>query len=98
VGSGVTANCFHPGFVGSNLGRNNGTLARVVMPLLRPFARTNEKGAETGVYLCASPEVEGVTGQYFFDCQPKRLKSWARSEADAARLWRESERRVGLAA
>lgn len=98
AGSGVTSNCFHPGFVGSNFARNNGLIAGVVMTLLRPLARSNEKGAETGVYLCASPEVEVVTGEYFFDCRPRRLKSWARSEGDAARLWQESERLVGLAA
>jgi retinol dehydrogenase-12 len=98
AGSGVTATCFHPGFVGSNFARNNGVLASIVMPLLRPFARTNEQGAETAIYLCAAPEVEGVTGQYFYDRQPRRLRSWASSETDARRLWQESERLVGLPA
>jgi retinol dehydrogenase-12 len=98
AGSGVTATCFHPGFVGSNFARNNGVLASIVMPLLRPFARTNEQGAETAIYLCAAPEVEGVTGQYFYDRRPRRLRSWASSETDARRLWQESERLVGLPA
>lgn len=98
AGSGVTANCFHPGFVGSNFARNNGLIASIVMPILRPFARTNEQGAETAVYLCAAPDVEGVTGQYFYDCRQKGLKAWARSEPDAQRLWQESERLVGMAA
>ncbi|MGI9627976.1 MAG: SDR family NAD(P)-dependent oxidoreductase, partial [Longimicrobiales bacterium] len=39
-GTGVTADCLHPGFVGSNFARNNGVFARVVMTLLRPFARS----------------------------------------------------------
>ena len=31
------------------------------MNLLRPFSRSPLKGAETGIYLCTSPEVEGKT-------------------------------------
>jgi NAD(P)-dependent dehydrogenase (short-subunit alcohol dehydrogenase family) len=64
-GTGVTANAIHPGFVGSNFAKNNGLLGIAAMTLLRPFARSTEKGAETAVYLCASPEVEDVTGEYF---------------------------------
>jgi NAD(P)-dependent dehydrogenase (short-subunit alcohol dehydrogenase family) len=97
-GTGVTANCFHPGFVGSNLARNNGVLASVGMLALRPFIRSTQKGAATGVYLCASPEVEGVSGEYFFDERVKRVKSWARNEADARRLWEISAQMTGVAA
>jgi NAD(P)-dependent dehydrogenase (short-subunit alcohol dehydrogenase family) len=97
-GSGVTANALHPGFVGSNFARNNGALASVAMLLARPFARSPEKGAETAVYLCCSPEVEGVSGKYFFDKREKWSKSYARNDDDARRLWKVSERMTGLAA
>lgn len=96
-GTGVTANCFHPGFVGSEFARNNGLLASVGMLALRPFIRSPEKGAETGVHLCVSPEVEGLSGEYFFDEKPKRLKSWAQNDDDARRLWEVSERMTGVA-
>lgn len=95
-GSGVTVNCFHPGFVGSNLAVNNGAIARVVMRALRPFARSNDKGAETGIYLCTSPEVEGKSGLYFYNKKPAWPKSYAQNDEDAARLWAESERMTGL--
>jgi NAD(P)-dependent dehydrogenase (short-subunit alcohol dehydrogenase family) len=95
-GSGVTANCFHPGFVGSNLAVNNGALARVVMTALRPFARSNEKGAETGIHLCTSPDVEGMSGQYFYNKKPAWPKSYAQSDEDAARLWQESAKMTGF--
>lgn len=95
-GSGVTVNCLHPGFVGSGFGKNNGRVASFVMTLARPFARSPEKGAETAVYLCASPEVEGATGQYFYDCKPKWPKSYAQSDEDARRLWEVSEQMTGL--
>jgi len=91
VGTGVTANCLHPGFVGSGFGRNNGRIASLAMSLLRPFARSPEKGAETAVYLCSSPEVEGRSGGYYFDCKPKQPRPFACNEDDARRLWEISE-------
>ncbi len=97
-GSGVTVNALHPGFVGSNFARNNGWIGPLAMTLLRPFARSPEKGAETAVYLCASPEVEGRTGLYWFDCKPKHPKRYAQDDEDARRLWEASERMTGLSA
>jgi NAD(P)-dependent dehydrogenase (short-subunit alcohol dehydrogenase family) len=98
AGSGVTANCLHPGFVGSNFAKNNGFVAKAAMTLLKPFARTPEKGAETAVYLCSAPEVEQVSGEYFVDCRSRSPKAFAQSDDDAGRLWEVSERMSGLAA
>jgi NAD(P)-dependent dehydrogenase (short-subunit alcohol dehydrogenase family) len=97
-GSGVTANSLHPGFVASGFGRNNGPIANLLMTLAKPFGRSPEKGAETAVYLCASPEVEGVTGKYFFDCKEKDPLAAAQNDEDASQLWEISERMTGLAA
>jgi NAD(P)-dependent dehydrogenase (short-subunit alcohol dehydrogenase family) len=97
-GTGVTANSMHPGFVGSNFAKNNGLLGIAAMTLLRPFARSPEKGAETAVYLCSSPKVEGVTGEYFQDCKPHRPRPFALDDEDARRLWEVSERMTGFAA
>ena len=96
-GTGVTANSLHPGFVGSNFAKNNGWFASLTMTLLRPFARSPEKGAETAVYLCTAPEVEGITGQYFFDRKAKFPKRYAQSDEAARRLWEASERLTGMA-
>lgn len=98
AGSGVTANCLHPGFVGSNFAKNNGMIASVAMTLLRPFTRSVEKGAETAVYLCTAPEVETVSGEYFYDCKPLQPREFARNDEDARRLWEVSERMCGLSA
>ncbi|MDJ0785649.1 MAG: SDR family oxidoreductase [Myxococcota bacterium] len=86
-GSEVTANCLHPGFVGSNFAANNGTLAAGLMRLLRPFARSTEKGAETAVYLCTAADVEGKTGGYYYDCKPHAPRETALRDEDASRLW-----------
>ena len=53
----VTVNSFHPGMVGSDFAKNNGWVAQVAMTLIKPIARSPLKGAETGIYLCTSPEV-----------------------------------------
>ena len=54
--------------------------------------RLSAKGAETAVYLCSSPEVEGVTGDYFYDCKRHEPRDFARNDEDARRLWEISER------
>jgi len=96
AGTGVTANCLHPGFVGSGFARNNGILGSVGMTLLRPFARSPEKGAESSVYLCCSPEVETVSGQYFFNCKSRAPKDFACNDEDAKRLWDVSMQMSGM--
>jgi NAD(P)-dependent dehydrogenase (short-subunit alcohol dehydrogenase family) len=96
-GTGVTANCLHPGFVGSSLATNNGWYAKLIMLLLRPIARSTDKGAETAIYLCSSPDVEGETAQYFFDKKPKFPKRYAQSDENAQRLWTVSEQMTGVA-
>lgn len=94
----VTAHCLHPGFVASDLGLNNGMVARVVFALGRPFARSPEKGAETVVYLSTAPEVERSSGGYFMDCKPHKPSFAASHDDDALRLWDVSARLVGLSA
>jgi len=95
--TGVTANAFHPGFVGSDFSKNNGRIATLLMTLGRPFARSPEKGAETGVYLCSAPSLVGQSGGYWTDMKQVAPAAYARRDADAARLWEISERLTGLA-
>src|SRR5262245_38676853 len=95
-GSGVTVNALHPGWVGSSLGANNGRAGRWVTRLLRPFARSPEKGAETAIFLACAHEVEGQTGGYWMDCRPHPLHPVAQRDGDAERLWKISAERVGL--
>lgn len=86
-GSGVTANCLHPGAVGTGLAAQNGALARVVMGLLKPFFRSPERGAVGAIHLALAPEVEQVSGEYFIDRRIGRPRPWAQDDAAARRLW-----------
>jgi NAD(P)-dependent dehydrogenase (short-subunit alcohol dehydrogenase family) len=93
-GTGVTANVLHPGFVASNFARegDTGALGNLAMIAGRPFAVSPAKGAETSVFLASSPQVDGVTGQYFAKCTLAKTSA-AGADADAAlRLWTESEK------
>jgi NAD(P)-dependent dehydrogenase (short-subunit alcohol dehydrogenase family) len=93
-GTGVTANCFHPGVVATGFNHNNGWLQSAIMSVVRLFSRTPEKGAETLVWLANSPGVADQNGIYFVDCQAA-VPSFAAQDTDAARrLWNVSEEQV----
>jgi NAD(P)-dependent dehydrogenase (short-subunit alcohol dehydrogenase family) len=95
-GTRVTANCFHPGLVATGFNRNNGLLMNLGMTLLRPVARSPEKGAKTLVWLATSPAVAHVSGVYFFD-QEQTLPSPEAQDTDTARrLWEISERQCAI--
>lgn len=94
----VTANALHPGFVASHFGKNNGFLARALMPvaLLAGRAISEEAGAKTSVYLASSPEVEGVTGKYFVECKEAPSSEASHDEKAMITLWEISSRMAGL--
>ena len=94
AGSGVTANCFHPGGVATRLGQSDTGWTRVIGRLTRLFLRTPEEGAATGVWLASSPDLNGVSGRYFADEREKQPAKFARDDAAAKRLWDVSEELV----
>lgn len=96
-GSRVTVNALHPGFVATRFGHAN-AFFRLAMGAMRPFQRSIDKGSRTPIYLCASPEVENVSGEYFADCRVVRPSRWALDAAAAQRLWQLSAQLVGEAA
>jgi NAD(P)-dependent dehydrogenase (short-subunit alcohol dehydrogenase family) len=95
-GSGVTVNAVHPGFVATNIGSDNGWLVNQVMKVVHLFGRSPKQGAETVVYLASSPEVEGVSGKYFFDKQPIETSAISYDRKTAQRLWKVSAQMTGL--
>jgi NAD(P)-dependent dehydrogenase (short-subunit alcohol dehydrogenase family) len=97
AGTGVTANCLHPGFVATRFGDSAGGPIRVGIAIAkRLFALSPEEGAKTLVYLASSPEVEGRSGGYYRDCLPAVPSAQAQSEENARRLWELSARIAGL--
>ena len=97
-GTGVTANCLHPGAVATGIGTQNGGFFATVIPaLLKPFFRTPARGAETSIYLCTDEEVATASGGYYVDCTLTEPKPWARDGDAARKLWSYSESAVGFA-
>jgi len=93
-GTGVTANCLHPGVVATNL------LPRwlqVIKPLLSLVMFDSERGARTTLYLALSDEVAGSSGQYFDEHHVVRTASpIANDRALQETLWSASEGWTGL--
>ena len=92
----ITVNCLHPGVVGTGFGQNNGIFSKILFNLSKPFMRSSEKGAETSIYLCSSPDVSDVSGQYFYNCKIAKTTSWANKQEDADRLWDLSKELTGI--
>lgn len=94
-GTGVTANCFHPGAVRTNLVRGSGY--GLVWGAASVFFTSPEKGADTAVYLASSGEVEGVSGEYFVKRKQARASDPAYDSDAAEMLWEASEKLTRLA-
>jgi NAD(P)-dependent dehydrogenase (short-subunit alcohol dehydrogenase family) len=95
AGTGVTANCVHPGRVRTNIWSNAPGIARPLLALAKLFMRSPEEGAVTLVWLASSPELEGVTGKYFVDLKEARSSPITYDGAAARRRWDVSERMTG---
>lgn len=99
AGSGVTANCLHPGFVATRFGDNSGGIVSVAIRLIKPIgAISPQKGAETIVYLASSPEVAAKSGGYYYKCALATPTKEAQDDADAKRLWDVSAKIAGIGA
>jgi NAD(P)-dependent dehydrogenase (short-subunit alcohol dehydrogenase family) len=97
AGTGVTVNALHPGFVRSEFGRGGdlgGIYGWGIKYLASPFAISPEKGALTSIYLASSPDVDGVSGGYFYKCKPTAPSAVAQDDDAASRLWDASEKLV----
>jgi NAD(P)-dependent dehydrogenase (short-subunit alcohol dehydrogenase family) len=91
AGSGVTANCLHPGIVGSNFGDGKGVMD-ALFAVGRPFLRSTASGALGALRLATAPELAGVTGRYFSRFRPTQPARAGRDPVLAAKLWEATER------
>jgi len=95
-GTGVIANCLHPGSVGTNFGQNNRGAMALFFRIFKSFMRSPEQGADTLIWLASSPELDGVSGKYFSDRKEIEAKKVAYDRVARRRLWEISEELTGL--
>lgn len=95
-GTSVTANALHPGLVGTNLLANNGRFGALLKAFLGFRGTSPKEGAQTVVYLASSPEVNGVTGQYYVKQKPLQSSEASYDTGAARRLWEVSAELTGL--
>ncbi len=94
--TGVTANCLHPGFVKTRFGDESGGAIGRMLKFWKIFAISEEKGADTLIYLASSPDVAADSGLYFYKRKPVAPSKVAQDDAAAERLWTETARLTGI--
>jgi NAD(P)-dependent dehydrogenase (short-subunit alcohol dehydrogenase family) len=95
-GTGVTANCLHPGVVATGFGKNTPGVFKILVTLAKPFLLTPEKGAATSIYLASSPEAANISGKYFEKGRAVPSDRPSYDEAVQERLWEVSLQQTGL--
>ena len=87
----ATSNSLHPGVIPTNLARH---LPQRNYDMSNPMFKTIPEGAATQCYVATHPDIAGVTGHYFDDCNPAVPNRHMQDDAMAARLWALSEELV----
>eukprot|EP00057_Strongylocentrotus_purpuratus_P007318 XP_011661792.1 PREDICTED: retinol dehydrogenase 11 [Strongylocentrotus purpuratus] len=98
-GSGVTSYAVHPGGVDTDLARHRDSYPfylRVLLPLMVPFIKTSEEGAQTNIYCSVDEKAGQETGLYYSDCAVKQAAKQGRDDEAARKLWDLSLKLVGL--
>lgn len=83
----IAANAVDPGEVGTGLGSQNGWIGKLLQPAMKLFLQSPERGARTSIYACTSPQLNGVTGNFYRNCKAHTPKPWAADDNAAEQLW-----------
>ncbi|HHH31178.1 MAG TPA: SDR family oxidoreductase [Polyangiaceae bacterium] len=95
-GTAQTANALHPGVIQTNLGRHLPGIAQSLFGVVSVIAlKSIPQGAATQCYVATHPSLEGVSGEYFSDCNVARSSALGRDEALGDRLWQVTEEIIG---
>ena len=87
-----TVNSVHPRVILTNLTRHYKPFVRYGLRVVeKGFLKTVEQGAATQCYVSVHPDLDGVTGNYFSDCNPEQTSKHGQDLEMARRLWNVSE-------
>lgn len=91
----IGCTCYHPGAVNTDIGNANaGGIYKLGWTIVKPFFSSIERGAETGIYLATSQEVEGITAKYFYGKRIVRSSQQSYNVQLSERLWNDSEKLI----
>ena len=99
AGTGVTANCLHPGAVATNIWNPDLLLppiGKLIVAVLKPFLLNSKQGAAVSLYLATSPEVAQVSGEYFVKSKPAKSNPLSRDPKLMAEVWLCTEKMTSL--
>ncbi|XP_071703409.1 short-chain dehydrogenase TIC 32, chloroplastic-like [Rutidosis leptorrhynchoides] len=83
----ITANSLHPGAIATNLIRHHAFLQGLQNWVAKYFVKSIPQGAATTCYVALHPQVKGVSGEYFADCNKGKMSSFAKDSELAKKLW-----------
>ena len=94
-GTGVTANCLHPGVVATNIWPPDAPwYFKLAVAAIKPFMLNARRGAEVSLYVAGSPDVAGVTGQYFVKSKVAESSPLSRDPKVMADVWQWTEQTI----
>jgi len=97
AGTGVTANCLHPGVVRTNIWPSNPPLLfKIILGVTKPFMLNSKRGAEVTIYLATSPDVTNLTGEYFVKSKVAPSNPLSRDPKIAAEIWQWTTDMIGV--
>ncbi|KAK9147472.1 hypothetical protein Scep_006229 [Stephania cephalantha] len=86
-GAQITANSVHPGFVYTNIFKHQSLVAGLFDKIKSFACKTVQQGAATTCYVTLHPQVKGVSGKFFVDCNIATPSSVAQDSNLAKKLW-----------
>ena len=91
IKSKITCNCLCPGLVNSNFGKNNPTLFRSGVNLLKKmFAMSSDEASKLPYYLITSKDVQNISGKYFVKFKQTNSSSYSKNKIVASKVWDKS--------
>lgn len=86
-GANITVNSVHPGLIMTNLFKYSAVLFKL-LKLVTPLLWKNvPQGAATTCYVALHPNLKGVSGKYYHDCNEWQPSKFATDEKLAKKLW-----------
>jgi len=85
-GTGVTANCLHPGVISTKLLKTGWGMGGSPVT----------QGSKNSAYLATAPELDNVTGKYFMNRKQKKSSGISYDQEIQTKLWQISEQLTGI--